>query len=71
MKLNNPQGITGFNPHMIATQCSEKHIQSVLEDWQSVMKECEYWIWQYTNNPNDAQVKVGLEKCLKALKGEL
>ena len=71
MKLNNPQGITNFNPELIATTCSQRHIQSVLEDCKEVMKECEYWIWQYTRHSESQQVKDNLERCLKALKGEL
>lgn len=71
MKLNNPQGITNFDPELIATTCSPRHIQSVLEDCKEVMKECEYWIWQYTRHPESQQVKYNLEKCLKALQGEL
>ncbi len=71
MKLNNPQGITNFDAELIATTCSPRHVQSVLEDCKTVMKECEYWIWQYTRHPESQQVKNGLEQCLKALKGEL
>ena len=71
MKLNNPQGITNFDPELIATTCSPRHIQSVLEDCKEVMQECEYWIWQYTRHPESQQVKENLEKCLKALQGEL
>lgn len=70
MKLNNPQGITDFNPEVVAS-CSKGHIQSVLEDCKVVMKECQYWIWQSTISPDDVQVKAGLEKCLKALEGDL
>jgi len=71
MKLNNPQGITNFNPEVIATTCSPRHVQSVLEDCKVVMKECEYWIWQYTHHPESQQVKDGLEQCLKALQGDV
>jgi len=71
MKLNNPQGITNFNPEVIATTCSPRHVQSVLEDCKAVMKECEYWILKYNRNPESQQVKDGLEQCLKALQGEL
>lgn len=71
MKLNNPQGITNFNPELIATTCSQRHIQSVLEDCKEVMKECQYRIWQYTSHPESQQVKEHLEKCLKALQGDL
>lgn len=72
MKLNNPQGITNFDAELIATTCSPRHIQSVLEDCKTVMKECEYWINMalYSNTTAD-QVIEGLEQCLKALKGEL
>lgn len=70
MKLNNPAGITDFSPEVVAS-CSQRHVQSMLEDCKAVMKECEYWIWQYTNTPDDIQVKAGLENCLKMLRGEL
>lgn len=72
MKLNNQQGITDFDPEVIATTCSPRHIQSVLEDCKEVMKECEYWIY-YALHGHDVteQVNEGLEKCLKALRGEL
>lgn len=72
MKLNNQQGITNFDPELIATTCSPRHIQSVLEDCKEVMKECQFWIDKGLNSniPAD-QVIEGLEQCLKALKGEL
>lgn len=72
MKLNNQQGITDFNPELIATTCSPRHIQSVLEDCKAVMKECERWIGVMLNPDTSISDSVeGLEKCLKALKGEL
>ncbi len=72
MKLNNPQGITNFDAELIATTCSPCHIQSVLEDCKDVMKECEYWIGVLLNPDAPVGNSVeGLEKCLKALKGEL
>lgn len=72
MKLNNPQGITNFNPELIATTCSQRHIQSVLEDCKEVMKQCEYWIGVLLNPDTSISDSVeGLEQCLKALKGEL